>query len=73
MTMPDKPAAMHGSMHDRTGAVPARQGVTADKARREADRWAERAERYRGTPIAQSCRMEATRWAKIARERHDAG
>lgn len=39
-----------------------------EQAEREAAKWASRAERYRGTPVAASMRATAAKWAKIAKE-----
>lgn len=49
-------------------ADPIQQPTDRQHAEREAAKWAERAERYRGTPVAASMRATAEKWAKIAKE-----
>lgn len=44
------------------------QTTNREQAEREAAKWAERAERYRGTPVAASMRATAAKWAKTAKE-----
>ena len=49
-----------------------RETTPADEAQREADKWAERAEQYKGTPVGRSFRVRANSWAKMARKMRDA-